>query len=774
MGSGSEDDDEKQPTGQYDDDDSEEEVVKRKPKKKSKSSKYIDDAAEESDGEGGNVEDEDEDDEDDEDDDDLKAKGQKRGRGFIVDDDDEDGGGATKKERVRISREERKLDDDDYSLIQENLGLQVAREESSDDEEDGGQPQRKRLRQGGRADSDDEDGAKKVSRKKGLAGALFDDDDDGAEGAAAAAEAPAGRRSFADVDSDDSMADFIEDDDDAPAGEGAEGGGPRARRPRQRARRSERSADEENRVSRADDMFGEDEYDDEYPEEEEEMQQVSTKIDDLYEPTVIQEFYLAEKDVAVRKEDIPERLQIDFEGRDVVSTLDDVRAEAKWMVNKNKEIIWLNSKHIEDYGQDLVRMLNPNDGDEENHPEYIDVTRDERARAMKESLIEKVTNVLCFLRGIANDEIQHGGNFLVSKDDKRAGVPNWWQMDDDPEDDPKDATPCPIENIEDIKAVFDVPFIQHYRKEFYQPDLTPEDLWSIYDLDGKYCSVLTRQLSLSNVFRDKEDADGIKLCKIHDSEEGLADIKSLVDIKYPSTAGSAQDEAMKGRKMPVRASRHKVWNDAGLGKLVQQVCISPKKLCDNLLGMSKKHHPDDPNEEPAEYACDFVVDAEKYGFREAATVLEAARQMAAKELSVEPDFRRYVRDLFFCERNALLTSKITVKGENSSEEYHRQYKDNFATPLREIDEESFLWIMKAVKEGLLEVKVAISLERQNDLMREVMRYYQSDHNNPCASAWNKERETIMTIALETHIYKVLEQNIVDTRITKARLYMGRM
>ena len=72
----------------------------------------------------------------------------------------------------------------------------------------------------------------------------------------------------------------------------------------------------------------------------------------------------------------------------------------------------------------------------------------------------------------------------MSKDDKCAGVPNWWRMDDDPEDDPKNATPCPIENIEDIKVVFDVPFIQHYRKEFYRPDLTPEDLWSIYDLDG--------------------------------------------------------------------------------------------------------------------------------------------------------------------------------------------------------------------------------------------------------------------------------------------------
>ena len=38
-------------------------------------------------------------------------------RSFIVDDNEEEAGGS-KKEKVRISRDERKLDDDDYSLIQ--------------------------------------------------------------------------------------------------------------------------------------------------------------------------------------------------------------------------------------------------------------------------------------------------------------------------------------------------------------------------------------------------------------------------------------------------------------------------------------------------------------------------------------------------------------------------------------------------------------------------------------------------------------------------------
>ena len=67
--------------------------------------------------------------------------------------------------------------------------------------------------QGGRTESDNEDEGQKVSRKKGLTAGLFGDDDDaGGEGAAASA-APSGRRTGFDVDSDDSMADYVVSND---------------------------------------------------------------------------------------------------------------------------------------------------------------------------------------------------------------------------------------------------------------------------------------------------------------------------------------------------------------------------------------------------------------------------------------------------------------------------------------------------------------------------------------------------------------------------------
>ena len=174
------------------------------------------------------------------------------------------------------------------------------------------------------------------------------------------------------------------------------------RRPRQRQQRARRDPASRN-VSRADDIFGEDEsqeqqYADEYPEEEDE-QAPAVGITDMYEPAVIQEFFLSDKDVEVRKTDLPERLQLEMEGREIVSTLEDVRAEARWMVNVSKEVQWLNSSHMEDSGDDMVEVLNPKAGGGDDK-EFLQMTRSARAKFLRDSLIEKVSLVLCYLRSL--------------------------------------------------------------------------------------------------------------------------------------------------------------------------------------------------------------------------------------------------------------------------------------------------------------------------------------------------------------------------------------
>ncbi len=104
--------------------------------------------------------------------------------------------------------------------------------------------------------------------------------------------------------------------------------------------------------------------------------------------------------------------------------------------------------------------------------------------------------------------------------------------------------------------------------------------------------MLSQQMNLTCIFRDKGDAEGIQLCKNLDTEEGLRDIKvSIIELKYPQDAPEGGKPG--GCKMPVRQSRYRVCMQAGLHKLVSNFCITPKELSQNLEG-AKKHHPPDP------------------------------------------------------------------------------------------------------------------------------------------------------------------------------------
>jgi transcriptional accessory protein Tex/SPT6 len=160
-----------------------------------------------------------------------------------------------------------------------------------------------------------------------------------------------------------------------------------------------------------------------------------------------------------------------------------------------------------------------------------------------------------------------------------------------------------------------------------------------------------------------------------------------------------------------------------------------------------------------------VIQAEQYGFREAAHVLDGARQMAAKELANDPNLRRYVRYDF--ERYSVAKVKLTSAGENSSEEYHREFVgvDKYhATPLREIGSESFLWMMKAYKEGLLDVDIKLPADRQEKLTEELMRYYKSDNSNPTAVQTNACARAHTHTHTHTHTYT--HTGLVERRATQ--------
>uniref|UniRef100_A0A7S0HS73 SH2 domain-containing protein n=1 Tax=Hanusia phi TaxID=3032 RepID=A0A7S0HS73_9CRYP len=741
--SGSERDDEenREETGQYDDDDDDNandndsdddqrSRIRRKSKSKSKSGarRYIDDAAEEEDDEGGvKAYDEDDDDDDDE----LDYNDGKSKNAFIVDDDEEE---ERPRERIRISESEKKATRDDLELVRENLNIDgdldhadIAEDSDQDDEEGDGAPARKRIK---RAQT-----SWKEQRE-------YDD-------RPGRSDQPTYSRNY-DDDSEDSMDDFIEDDE--PAGQ-EQGVGKR----RRKGARASVNDQEMDKIEKAVDLFGEDEYDEDYEEEAKtgNDKEEGPGFEKLYEPHLIKEYFLSREDDEIRKTDAPERLQIDLKKRGPTPTLAEVQDEAEWIVKQHaRDVQFIDWKYLDDFGDDMVDVPVPVEDQEDDQPQFMKVTRSERARDLRSRLVSKISNVICFFRGVEKEDIHHTASHFFE------GVPKWWETSTEEVEQP--AMPESI--------IFDIPFIAHYRKEYWKPELREDDLWTIYDLDARYCILKQRKEQLKLNLEASNDTSTLHFLHKAFSMEELSDVKAFMELR--SSENEEEQVETKGFKRPVKYSRYKVCKKAGIHKILDRCVLSPVKLAENLAGF-KAHTPPDPAEDPVEFLLDYVEDAREFGFQDATALLAAVRFSAAKEIAADPVIRRYVREEYF-ERYATITCSETKQGEDSGETIHHEFRNYRQVQHRDIDDEDFLTIIKCKGEKYLNVDIKMDPRSHDRLLDELIRCYKSDEQNPCTAEWNDLRVNILKEALEANLYPILERMLLEVRQRKAKDRVGRL
>ena len=429
-----------------------------------------------------------------------------------------------------------------------------------------------------------------------------------------------------------------------------------------RRRKGPRSSVNENeleKIDRAIDLFGDDEYDDEYDEESKaaDEKEEGPSFEKLYEPHLIKEYFLSKEDDEIRKTDAPERLQIDLKKRGPTPPLEEVKEEAEWIVKQHaKDIKFIDWKYLEEFGDDMVEVPIPiEEQDDEQQQQVMKVTRSERARDLRARLVSKITNVICFFRGVEKEDIHHTASHFFE------GIPKWWETSTEDVEQP--ALPESI--------IFDIPFIAHYRKEYWKPELRKEDLWTIYDLDARYCFLKQRKEQLKLNLEAANDTASLNVLQKAFSMEELSDVKAFMELRN-SEAEEEQGE-QKGFKRPVKYSRYRVCKKAGITKILERFVLNPVKLAENLAGY-KVHTPPDPAEGPVEFLIDYVEDARDYGLQDVNALLGAIRFSAAKEIAADPVIRRYVREEFFL-RYATVTCSETKQGEDSGEIIHHEFRN---------------------------------------------------------------------------------------------------
>jgi len=309
------------------------------------------------------------------------------------------------------------------------------------------------------------------------------------------------------------------------------------------------------------------------------------------------------------------------------------------------------------------------------------------------------------------------------------------------------------------KQNYDVPFIQHYKKDYYQaPNLTDMDIWLIYDWDLKWDHLQRRKAALKGLYE--------KYAKLHDEsvpqhllsllDDGSTEVEvqDLLDHyqMYFSEDASAASEANPNKpRRAIKRDFYRICKRAGILPFAKRFGLSASQFGENLDRGVFLHQVVDDEQSPEDLAKVYVCDE----FRDTDTLLRAVRTAIAMEIAHDPQVRQAVRQIY--QEKAELSTFPTEKGRQTVDAFHpyRAVLRIDRKPISLCKDSKMLLILKAEKEGFITFKIELPLDKT--LLESMENLYLSDGTSAVANAWNEQRREILNIATRNYLFPLLEK-----------------
>ncbi|MCL7047010.1 hypothetical protein MKW94_029482 [Papaver nudicaule] len=683
-----------------DDDDNEEELDERGP---------LDmDAVEDGDGDG--------------DEEDYEEEGQDEfeNDGFVVDDveEEEDDNRASsdeeekrkkKKKKRRRQKEAEKtyeIDDDDWELLEEN-NPSFRRSNKL-----------KRLKKAVRDTDDGLDENTGISAEENITNSLFDPEVD--------VGAPPPEDNSEEADSDDSG--FIDDDENVHTG--------RNNRNKKKGRQAHEFSS--MAMQEAHEIFGDV---DQYLEIRKEILGMSTAghsqpsgentIEDEFEPFILAEKYMTEKDEKIRDVDVPERLQVSYESTGYAPT---------------------DQMLIEDECTWIINQLNANGSllGDTTFGESIDEEQTARLQKAKEDVMKLL-------------ELMHVQKFdipFIAMYRKEA---------------------CSTLLKEPEKHVTGAGEVKG--KEEACKMKWHKVLWDIKDLDGKWLLLQKRKKALQAHYFEhyneisKEISQETRLnlnqmlyqsivesLKSAELEREVDDVDAKFNLHFPPGEVKAQEGKF---RRPNRKTHYSICSKAGLWEVASKIGSSSELFGLHLtLEKMRLDELEDAKETPEEVASKFTCAM----FGDSQAVLKGARHMAAVELSCEPRVRKHVRNIFM--EKAVISTSPTADG-NVAIDSFRQFADIkwvSQKPLTKFQDAQWLLIQEAEEKKLIQVTLKLPESDLNKLLVECSENYLSLGVSKTAKLWNEQRKMILDDMFK-HILPLMEKEARSVLSARARRWV---
>ncbi|KAL5744973.1 hypothetical protein ACOSP7_026119 [Xanthoceras sorbifolium] len=681
---------------------------------------------------GNNLDDRDEDDEDDEEGQDEYEKD-----GFIVDDVDEeeeeeeeradsDEERQKKKKKRKKKEAEDVLDEDDYELLRDN-NINYRPKESK---------KFKRLKKAQR-DTDDQfgiseeefDGSGKGGRtaEEKLKRSLFDEDDGAPLEDIAEEEEPVEEEEEdGDIGEEDEMADFIVDEEEVD-----EHGAPVRRKKFKKKKSRQAPGVSSSALQEAHEIFGDvDELLQLRKQGFDSSEWKERRLEDEFEPIILSEKYMTEKDDHIRVTDVPERMQISEESTGSPPTDEfSIVEESSWIHNQ------LLTGTVPLFGQSDAGS--PKEGQD------LSINRDDIMRFLDLLHVQKLD--IPFIAMYRREEC-----LSLLKD------PQQQEEDDENKDE--------FEKTRTLK----------WHKV----------LWAIQDLDRKWLLLQKRKSALESYYKkrfeesqliyektaerralDEQLFDSIfKSLKAAESEREVDDVDSKFNLHFPPGEVGVDEGQY---KRPKRKSLYSICSKAGLWEVASKFGYSSEQLGLQLSLEKMGDELEDAKETPEEMALNFTCAM----FETSQAVLKGARHMAAVEISCEPCVRKYVRSIFM--DNAVVSTTPTPEGNVAIDSFHQfaGVKWLREKPLRRFEDAQWLLIQKAEEEKLLQVTFKLPDDSLNKLISDCNEHYLSDGVSKSAQLWNEQRKLILQDALFGFLLPSMEKEARSLMSSRAKHWL---
>ncbi|KAK6271305.1 hypothetical protein POUND7_008403 [Theobroma cacao] len=663
---------------------------------------------------------------DDEDEEDEEGQDEYENDGFIVDDvedeevdEDEEREDSDeerrKKKKKRKKKEAEDLDEDDYELLREN-DVNVPK----------GSKKFKRLKKAQR-DFDEErfgsdeefDGSIKggVTAEEKLKRTLFGDDDGQPLEDIPEDEVQIDEEEDGDMGEEDDMADFIVDEDDLDEH------GASVRRKKLKKNKSRQAPGvTSSALLEAQEIFGDvDELLQLRKQGLDSSEWRERRLEDQFEPTVLSEKYMTEKDDQIRMTDIPERMQISEEstGTPPIDEMSIIE-ESTWILHQ------------------LIIGAVPLFGKE---GQDLSINREDVMRFLELTHVQKLD--IPFIATYRKEQC-----LSLLKDPEQHEV-------DDVDQDKSEKTPT----------------IKWHRV-----------LWAIQDLDRKWLLLQKRKTGLQSHYSKRFEEESrrvydetrlnlnqqlfesiLKALKDADSEREVDDVDAKFNLHFPPGEVGVDEGQY---KRPKRRSQYSICNKAGLWMVASKFGYSAEQLGSQLSLEKMNDELEDAKETPEEMASNFTCAM----FETPQAVLKGARHMAAVEISCEPSVKKCVRGIYM--ENAVVSTIPTPDGKIAIDSFHQFAGVNWLRekPLSRFDDAQWLLIQKAEEEKLLQVTIKLPEKCLDELNKE-FNVYLSNGVSKSAQQWNEQRQLILKDALFGFLLPSMEKEARSLLTSRAKNWL---